>query len=66
MVSTKEMVIAKKNSPIGKFIERWKDEENPKTALKNEYKAFHELERRNGIDKKHLKWVYGNKKNKRI
>jgi hypothetical protein len=58
-------MLVKKNSPIEKIIERWKDEENPKTALKNEYKAFHEFDKRNGIDRKHLRWLYGNKKSKR-
>jgi hypothetical protein len=55
-----------RNSLIAKEIEKWKAEENPKTALKNEYKAFHAFERKAGETKRNMRWLYhGHKKSKR-
>lgn len=50
--------MADKKDFIGKFIERWKAEENPNTALKNEYKAFHAFERKAGETKKNIRRLY--------
>ena len=43
----------KNKNPIQWEINRWKDEENPKTALKREYKALNLFEKANlkGIGK---------------